>query len=218
MSVRKRSEGEVHPLGTSFKVGKQSQNKHYDRKTEKSACITEQETGQLTFSPRRVARRSVISMKPAFRDSWYSFWSVTISLAFRSRASLQVDTNSLLQITHIHMYTHMHVYTQRIPSVPTQNSRRYLWIRSLPPMRLLPETLNCFIWSAKKSEQRNMNAHQTQQQAIQYLSFVCLFLQSVSSRIYLFRQLYMLPHNNRNCRSNLLSHPVMVYWHPANQF
>ena len=33
----------------------------------------------------------------------------------------------------------------------------------------------------------------------------------------LLRQLYMLPHWDRSCRSNFPSHPVTVYWHQANQ-
>ena len=33
----------------------------------------------------------------------------------------------------------------------------------------------------------------------------------------LLRQLYELPHWNRNCRSNFLSHPVTVYWHWTDQ-
>ena len=31
-------------------------------------------------------------------------------------------------------------------------------------------------------------------------------------------KLYVLPHWDRSCRSNMLSHPVTVYWHQANQF
>ena len=37
------------------------------------------------------------------------------------------------------------------------------------------------------------------------------------SRVDLLRQLYMLPHWHRCCRSNLLSHPVTKYRHRANQ-
>ena len=33
----------------------------------------------------------------------------------------------------------------------------------------------------------------------------------------LLRQVYMLPHWDRSCRSNFPSHPVTVYWHQANQ-
>ena len=33
----------------------------------------------------------------------------------------------------------------------------------------------------------------------------------------LLRQLYVLPHWDRSCRSNVLSHPVTVYWHRADQ-
>ena len=33
----------------------------------------------------------------------------------------------------------------------------------------------------------------------------------------LLRQLYMLSHQDRSCRSKLLSHPIRVYWHYANQ-
>ena len=33
----------------------------------------------------------------------------------------------------------------------------------------------------------------------------------------LLRQLYMLPHWDRSCRSNFLPHPVKLYWHWANQ-
>ena len=33
----------------------------------------------------------------------------------------------------------------------------------------------------------------------------------------LLRQLYILPHWDRSCRSNILSHPVTVYWHRTNQ-
>ena len=33
----------------------------------------------------------------------------------------------------------------------------------------------------------------------------------------LFRQLHVLPHWIRSCRSNFPSHPVTVYWHRANQ-
>ena len=33
----------------------------------------------------------------------------------------------------------------------------------------------------------------------------------------LFRQLYGLPHWDRSCWSNFLSHPVTVYWHQTNQ-
>ena len=32
----------------------------------------------------------------------------------------------------------------------------------------------------------------------------------------LFRQLYLLPHWDRSCRSNFLSHPVTVCWHRSN--
>ena len=31
------------------------------------------------------------------------------------------------------------------------------------------------------------------------------------------RQLYVLPHWDRSCRSNFLPHPVTVYWHWADQ-
>ena len=33
----------------------------------------------------------------------------------------------------------------------------------------------------------------------------------------LLRQFYVLPHWDRRCRSNVLPHPVTVYWHRANQ-
>ena len=33
----------------------------------------------------------------------------------------------------------------------------------------------------------------------------------------LLRQLYVLPHWDRSCRSNFLPHPVTVYWHRADQ-
>ena len=33
----------------------------------------------------------------------------------------------------------------------------------------------------------------------------------------LLRQVFVLPHWDRNCRSNFPSHPVTVYWHRANQ-
>ena len=33
----------------------------------------------------------------------------------------------------------------------------------------------------------------------------------------MLRQLYMLPHWDRSCRSNFPSHPVTVYWHRDNQ-
>ena len=33
----------------------------------------------------------------------------------------------------------------------------------------------------------------------------------------LHRQLYVLPHWDRSCRSNFLPHPVTVYWHRADQ-
>ena len=33
----------------------------------------------------------------------------------------------------------------------------------------------------------------------------------------LLRQLYVLPHWDRSCRSNVLPHPVTVYWHRADQ-
>ena len=33
----------------------------------------------------------------------------------------------------------------------------------------------------------------------------------------LIRQFYMLPHWDRSCKSNFLSHPVTVYWHWTNQ-
>ena len=33
----------------------------------------------------------------------------------------------------------------------------------------------------------------------------------------LLRQFYVLPHWDRSCRSNVLPHPVPVYWHRANQ-
>ena len=33
----------------------------------------------------------------------------------------------------------------------------------------------------------------------------------------LFKQLYVLPHWKRSCRSNYLSHPVTVNWHLVNQ-
>ena len=33
----------------------------------------------------------------------------------------------------------------------------------------------------------------------------------------LLRQFYVLPHWDRNCRPNFPSHPVIVYWHQANQ-
>ena len=33
----------------------------------------------------------------------------------------------------------------------------------------------------------------------------------------LLRQFYVLPHWDRSCRPNFLSHPVTVYWHRANQ-
>ena len=33
----------------------------------------------------------------------------------------------------------------------------------------------------------------------------------------LLRQVYVLPHWDRSCRSNFLSHPVTVYWHLADQ-
>ena len=32
------------------------------------------------------------------------------------------------------------------------------------------------------------------------------------------RQLYVLPHWGRSCRSNFLSDPITVFWHRANQF
>ena len=34
----------------------------------------------------------------------------------------------------------------------------------------------------------------------------------------LLRQLYVLPHWDRSCRSNFLSHPITVYWHRAGIF
>ena len=37
------------------------------------------------------------------------------------------------------------------------------------------------------------------------------------SEIDLLRQLHVLPHWDRSCRSKFLSHPVTVYWHRANQ-
>ena len=40
---------------------------------------------------------------------------------------------------------------------------------------------------------------------------------SVSQGPILLRQFYMLPHRDRSCRSNFLSHPITVYWHHANQ-
>lgn len=49
----------------------------------------------LTVSPSRLDNRSTISPNPFFNDSWYSFWSVEISLAFKPRASLQACTNSI---------------------------------------------------------------------------------------------------------------------------
>ena len=33
----------------------------------------------------------------------------------------------------------------------------------------------------------------------------------------LLRQVYVLPHWHRSCRSNFLSHPVTLYWHQASQ-
>ena len=33
----------------------------------------------------------------------------------------------------------------------------------------------------------------------------------------LLRQFYVLPHWDRSCRSHFPSHPVTVYWHPADQ-
>ena len=36
-----------------------------------------------------------------------------------------------------------------------------------------------------------------------------------SSRLDLIKQLYMLPHWDRSCRSNFLLHPVPVFWHRA---
>ena len=33
----------------------------------------------------------------------------------------------------------------------------------------------------------------------------------------LLRQFYVLPHSDRSCRSNVLPHPVTVYWHRADQ-
>ena len=33
----------------------------------------------------------------------------------------------------------------------------------------------------------------------------------------LLRQFYVLPHWDRSCRSNVLPHPVTVYWHRADQ-
>ena len=33
----------------------------------------------------------------------------------------------------------------------------------------------------------------------------------------LLRQVYVLPHWDRSCRSNVLPHPVTVYWHQADQ-
>ena len=33
----------------------------------------------------------------------------------------------------------------------------------------------------------------------------------------LLRQLYVLPYWDRSCRSNVLPHPVIVYWHRADQ-
>ena len=58
------------------------------------------------------------------------------------------------------------------------------------------------------------------------LEFVCLFVcwllnvpatcECISGTD-LHRQLYMLPHWDRSCRSNFLPHPVTVYWHRADQ-
>ena len=53
--------------------------------------------------------------------------------------------------------------------------------------------------------------------------FVCLLL-NVPATGYcisgtdLLRQFYVLPHWDRSCRSNVLPHPVTVYWHRADQF
>ena len=33
----------------------------------------------------------------------------------------------------------------------------------------------------------------------------------------LLRQFYVLPHWDRSCRSNILPHPLPVYWHQANR-
>ena len=37
------------------------------------------------------------------------------------------------------------------------------------------------------------------------------------SRTDLLRQVHVLPHWDRSCRSNFLCHPVTVYWHRTNQ-
>ena len=52
--------------------------------------------------------------------------------------------------------------------------------------------------------------------------FVCLLLNISAtckclSETDLLRQFYVLPHWDRSCRSNSPSHPLTVYWHPANQ-
>ena len=59
-----------------------------------------------------------------------------------------------------------------------------------------------------------------------FLSAVCLFVcwllnvpatGECISGTDLLRQLYVLPHWDRSCRSNVLPHPVTVYWHWTDQ-
>ena len=49
--------------------------------------------------------------------------------------------------------------------------------------------------------------------AVCWLVAICLCVIATD----LLRQLYMVPHWERSCRSNWLSHPVPVYWHRADQ-
>ena len=74
----------------------------------------------------------------------------------------------------------------------------------------------------KKREKKNPTQIEVQITLMTRELFVSWWITATSAKqisgMDLPRQFYMLPHWGRSCRSHLHPNPVMLYWHPANQY
>ena len=134
---------------------------------------------------------------------------VTLFLRFQVRMASTYDDNT--NSIHISVHTVCLHYTMTEQQIFFKTCVSRLWIYifqcsvSVKPSICITDGWNASLLCCK------------------YLMFVVCWLLSVPatceciSGTDLLRQLYVLPHWDRSCRSNFPSHPVTVYWHQADQ-
>ena len=100
------------------------------------------------------------------------------------------------------------------------NYRKYVCSYLFFFLFLLSIKISCAIWGGKGVGFRQRERERERERG--GVCFVCWLFNVPAtceciSGTDLHRQIYVLPHWDRSCRSNFPSHPVTVYWHRADQ-